>query len=389
MGRLPARRRKVRSWSEGNSESAVMRLEDRTLLAGNVTAAISGGNLVIQGDGLSNIILIEPTANAGEFKITGTVTTVNGAANVTLAGLTGDIIAQMGDGNDQVQISTNGTQDITLPGAIRGEMGEGDNVFKVFTFGTSNLKVSGDATFTSGSGNDNYIFQSFGIGSELTFDANVSVTAGEGTNDTTLETSNNNSRVDVGLRLSVSGGSGSDSVHFLAQGNVSTVSVLNMVMSPGDGTNEMRWESNADSAVAKVIESFRYTGGAGADTILLQSNGSAGQVKFGTSTKVKLGGGANSFTMEAPNVAGFAGAAGNLSVKGGSDTDQVKLLAAAAGRVSFSGTLKMSLGGGNDTLRLGFVKGVKKTKFSGGSGTNTLTDDGNNQFTIPPVFSGF
>ncbi|MCA9097411.1 MAG: hypothetical protein KDA36_03460 [Planctomycetaceae bacterium] len=375
--------------SEGNVESAVMRLEDRTLLAGNVTAAITGGNLVIQGDDLSNTITIEPTANAGEFKITGTGTTVNGAANVTLGGLTGDIIAQMGDGNDQVQLSTSGTQDITLPGAIRGEMGEGNNVFKVFTLGASNLKVSGDATFTSGAGNDNYIFQSLGIGSDLTFDANVSVTAGEGTNGTTLETSNNNSRVDVGLKLTVKGGSGSDSVQFLAQGNVSTVSVRNAVINPGDGTNEVRLESNADSAVAKVIESFRYTGGAGADTILLQSNGSAGQVKFGTSTKVKLGGGANTFTMEAPNVAGFAGADGNLSVKGGNDIDQVKLLAAAAGRVSFAGTLKMSLGGGNDTLRLGFVKGVKKTKFNGGSGTNTLTDDGNNQFTIPPVFSGF
>lgn len=389
MGRIATRRRKAWSLSEVHVESALLRLEDRTLLVGNVTAAITGGNLVIQGDALSNNINIEPTANAGEFKITGVTTTVNGAANVTLSGLTGDVVVLMGDGNDQVQFVTLGTQDVTLPGALRGEMGEGNNTFKIVTLGSSKLTVAGDATFTSGAGNDSFLFQANGIGSELLFDGKVSVNAGEGTNNTNLETNGNNSRVEVGLSLTVNGGSSGDTVRFLAVGNVSTVNAENAVFNLGDGTNEMRWVSDGDSAVAKVTGSSSYTGGTGADTILLQSNGSAGQVKFGTSTIITLGGGANSFTMESPSVAGFAGADGNLSVKGGDGIDQVKLLSAAAGRVSFAGTVKMSLGGGNDTLRLGNVKGVKRTKFNGGSGTNTLTDDGNNEFTIPPKFRRF
>ncbi len=78
-------------------------LENRSMLAGNVVAAVDGGgNLTITGDAKSNIIYLAETASGG-WRIQGLDTKINGHAKTFVtAPVTGNISVDMGDGNDQI-----------------------------------------------------------------------------------------------------------------------------------------------------------------------------------------------------------------------------------------------------------------------------------------------
>src|SRR3954451_18315412 len=87
-------------------------LENRTMLAGDVTARIDHGNLIIKGDDFANGITIVAGTTAGQVVITGvnaggSATNVNGMANgaVTLSGFTGGLKIEMKDGDDSVSIT--------------------------------------------------------------------------------------------------------------------------------------------------------------------------------------------------------------------------------------------------------------------------------------------
>jgi hypothetical protein len=86
---------------------AVETLETRALLAGNVTAAVTRGTLVIRGDGEANQIIISKLNNSGGITITpvdGSNTTINTAtAPLTLNGAQ-RLDIKMGAGNDIVGI---------------------------------------------------------------------------------------------------------------------------------------------------------------------------------------------------------------------------------------------------------------------------------------------
>src|SRR5262245_5328671 len=57
-------------------------LEGRALLAGNVTAAVTGGDLIITGDAEANSIVIVHGRGAGEYLVKGVDgTTINGAGS--------------------------------------------------------------------------------------------------------------------------------------------------------------------------------------------------------------------------------------------------------------------------------------------------------------------
>jgi hypothetical protein len=69
------------------------------MLAGNVTAELIDGDLVVAGDAADNRIRIYMNA-FGETKLFGDGTSVNGVPDGTfdLIDLTGDVTARMGDG---------------------------------------------------------------------------------------------------------------------------------------------------------------------------------------------------------------------------------------------------------------------------------------------------
>ena len=100
-------------------------LESRRLLAGNVTADVVNGDLLIGGDQQSNLIELRPSQDgiaaievvglAGED---GEVTTINGEASFTATGVTGDVVAAMRRGDDLIYV-----HDVDLPGDLNVRTG--------------------------------------------------------------------------------------------------------------------------------------------------------------------------------------------------------------------------------------------------------------------------
>src|SRR5262245_48818994 len=83
-------------------------LETRDLMAGDVTAEVVGGSLIIKGDAQANdIVITEPTP--GSFQIaTGatSTTTINGGAGpVTLNNVTKDVKINLKNGADRVTVT--------------------------------------------------------------------------------------------------------------------------------------------------------------------------------------------------------------------------------------------------------------------------------------------
>jgi len=128
-------------------------LEHRDLMAGDVTAQLANGTLVIKGDTLDNGVQLSTGPNSGEIVVAGTTaggsaTNLNGTANgsATFSNVTGLKIAMKG-GNDNVQF-----EPLTIDGNTRIRGGRGNDTFDiggaVFN-GSLNLKLGrGDDKLT-------------------------------------------------------------------------------------------------------------------------------------------------------------------------------------------------------------------------------------------------
>ena len=87
-------------------------LEDRRLLAGDVTVTRSGADLYVTGDNLSNTISIESDGNGG-VRVNGfndasaAPTRINGTPNGTFqsSAFTGSVFVVMNEGDDEVRLT--------------------------------------------------------------------------------------------------------------------------------------------------------------------------------------------------------------------------------------------------------------------------------------------
>jgi hypothetical protein len=85
-------------------------LEDRRVLAGDVTGTVTGGgDLLLTGDANANGIELRGTGTAGEVSVTGftqggSATTVNSTSSVTFTGVTRHIRVDIGNGADEVRV---------------------------------------------------------------------------------------------------------------------------------------------------------------------------------------------------------------------------------------------------------------------------------------------
>lgn len=79
-------------------------LEPRQMLAGDVSVAMDGTTLIIQGDNLANELTI--SSIDGSIVVSGVETTVNGAADFDAGSFVKDVDIRMGAGNDQLVLSS-------------------------------------------------------------------------------------------------------------------------------------------------------------------------------------------------------------------------------------------------------------------------------------------
>lgn len=97
-------------------------LENRCLLAGNVSASVSGDVLNITGDNLGNTISVE-SAGAGKVQVRGFATSVNGNPNaVQVFNVSGGINIRMNAGPDVVRVTN-----MVIGGDLNVDLGQGNN----------------------------------------------------------------------------------------------------------------------------------------------------------------------------------------------------------------------------------------------------------------------
>ena len=89
---------------------AIERLERKNLLAGDVTAVVTDGDLRITGDSNDNHVQIVGTADPGEYRIlgvdrSGAPTTINGqSGQIRVTGVVDDIVIDMQGGDSRVAL---------------------------------------------------------------------------------------------------------------------------------------------------------------------------------------------------------------------------------------------------------------------------------------------
>jgi hypothetical protein len=141
------------------------RLEERQMLAGDVTAQIIKGDLVIRGDDFDNGITITAGTVAGTIVVTGVsaggaATRVNGTANgaITLSGFNDDFKIKMKGGNDTVTITS-----LTVRDSLKLKLGKGND-----TATLTSVTVLDDAKIKCNYGDDrvtitNSVFAELGV----------------------------------------------------------------------------------------------------------------------------------------------------------------------------------------------------------------------------------
>src|SRR5262245_8621402 len=119
-------------------------LEARDVPAGNVTALVSGGALLLTGDSAANQVRVVQNVFGNVFVSGLTGTTVNGRASVFVGrGIPAALIADLGDGDDRIEVSG------LVSGGIAIDGGLGNDVITL-----SNRRAAGNVEVFGGEGAD-------------------------------------------------------------------------------------------------------------------------------------------------------------------------------------------------------------------------------------------
>jgi hypothetical protein len=196
----------------------VAKLEDRTLLLGNVVVGIDGGNVTLTGDSAANVVRISIVDN--QIVVKGVLTKINGGTSAvalpmapsTTDTLAGSLTIRMGDGIDLVDINgikvngnvtvhgSNGA-DITIlrKSTVAGDLTTGvggdagkDSLALIDSTITGNVNASLGADFD--------LF----IGAKLNVGGNFNLLLGDGNDVATVEVAN------VAGAINVDAGTGND-----------------------------------------------------------------------------------------------------------------------------------------------------------------------------------
>jgi hypothetical protein len=332
-------------------------LERREVPAGNVTAVIQDGSLILTGDGEDNILEIRKGLDHGVRVVGMAGTAINGAVGLEdFHGAFKDVVLNLKAGDDVV----------TLAGGGAGTAAD----------------IGRDLLIKGGAGHDALIAESGAtIGRDLVF------RGGAGATSATLD------GLVVGRHAQLSG---TGNVQWQST-NQTTVNGLLSVVSPAladvvlENTTLGRLQVTADGQASVDIDNLfvggnvAITGGSGADTIdmflgsdilgnlTIQTRGGSDDVEVmaevGGNVLIHLGGGA-SHDLEMDSTAVY----GNLTILSpGNAVDNWDL-----DGVTVLGRTRLESGGGDDVLRLEDGEFFGRFDFLGGAGADQVhIGDGN------------
>ncbi len=236
-----------------NRTLSFQQLEDRRLMAGDVSVVVKNGTINITGDNKDDAIVIEQVGS-GQYKIFGTTggnTTINKQSTPqTFTGVTGDFNIDLKGGNDDVDFeNVNFGQAVTLPRNLTIK-DVGNDVMNV-----NNVNVLGNVSLTGGSGNRVISFDNtaisggfsanLGSGGTILYFINASVgspTVNAGKNDTSIKLGNGGSIVEIfnakferDLTANMSSNNNDDSIFEVDGGTVGRNASVTM----GNGTDHV------------------------------------------------------------------------------------------------------------------------------------------------------
>jgi hypothetical protein len=365
------------------------------MLAGNITVNVAGGVMTIDGDAAANIFTLTP--NAGDVRVTGAATTINGAAGPTdFAGVT-SVIMNLGAEADNVTV-----QNLTLTTlTINGEAGA-DTILVNTT-----MNVTGVATLDGGTEADNLTFsnstsgtlQIFGdTGNDAITASTVTATtlliSGEQNEDDILVTGLTNTVVGT---LNVNGNDGNDIIDFLASngtlaspltidGNAGndtlrvnnvTVGVLDVDAGSGDDNiilgidnlPDINSVAGLNNAIAEgsltVNTTLTVSGDVGNDTI------SAYRV-FGTADWTVDTGAVNNLTTNTDIFTTYWTVSDQLTVIGGAGVDRLNIFYHTS-----NGVASVTGAAGDDVLQILISHFLVNANFFGENGNDVLAADTN------------
>ena len=193
LGRRPPQRAKAQV---AHRSFSLEPLEPRQLLAGNVTAEVVRGSLLVTGDDADNDIVIDQVGlPADQFRITSgaDATTINGLAGpLVFIGVTADLVIRLAAGNDTLEIA-----DSIVPRDVRIDGGDGDNSVTIdpTTIGR-NLRI------LNGTGSDSLVLLDCAVARQARIDNR------DGTSATSID------NVFVGRSLVIKNRDGADALSF-------------------------------------------------------------------------------------------------------------------------------------------------------------------------------
>jgi hypothetical protein len=330
-------------------------LENRCLLAGNVSASLSGSDLNITGDDLGNTISVE-SIGAGQVQVRGFGTSINGSPDaIKTFNVSGSINIHMNDGADLVRVTNLVIHDDLVadlgPGAnelLLGQSTAGDNT-RFASTPSGPLYVQNDVTVVGNTAADRVFQSNLHVGGVGTLDL------GSGDDTVQLERpSGSTANVEYAGLFQVLPGAGNDSVSITG-----LVVDDNMVVTDGSGIanvsiNSMDVHGNLTITTANL-----------ADTIGIQNT------NVRNTLTVVSQGGYDSLTLSA--------IADNLTVNAGGGNDEVHVSSANIG------VLRAFMGTGTDHLDL--LSDTTDQIFAYGSDGNDLFQVRNTR-AIDAFFNG-
>ena len=144
-----------------NLDLGLEKLEERKMLAGDVSLEFDGGDVEIRGDNNTDqAIIIEADGNG--FLVSGFETTINGQASVLIGEISGNLEINLKSGNNGLILSASGENSFSVQGDIEIDTGRDKDIIILDI-----LNVGGELDINTRGGDDAISMKSSVVGGDF------------------------------------------------------------------------------------------------------------------------------------------------------------------------------------------------------------------------------